>query len=1069
MNKNFLHRIKIIDLNGKMSSLEDYGILGNLYADSGTGGTTMLGGDPLELREPISGSIDQTPETEPYQYGFGFGEGISLSKNHQVVFGKYNEDNELAIFLIGVGENKDTPKNAVELVKVSADEDVYQLNIRNGKGMQTIATEAYVAGQIDELKGNAPEMLDTLEEIANLLTDDPNGELQDFITTLKNVIDAINAVKKDLKDETSNRQQIDTKINATLDDLDSRLASLEKGDVGDEGTFDEDTFLVEDEENSTKLYLKGQRQGYQVSKGIGMVNNVKNIVDGKCFKIYEIAEPVNNQTTIFFEPLDDGTLATTKLEELAIGTKVSLKLGYHYINYASVTSVNPGNWSITIDKAFERAPSDTSSNPELHRLWFNDAPEIGDRNFSDFTTEAGTGFAGYAEGLATVALADYSHAEGNKTVGGGRFSHAEGVDTQAGYASHSEGKETRANGDQSHAEGYKTTAEGAEAHAEGLSTLASGKNSHAEGNSTTASGENSHAEGESTTASGKNSHAEGYNTKAFKDYSHAEGAHTNARGNYSHAEGYCSSAEGVEAHAEGCKSIAKGNYSHSEGDRSQAIGVASHAEGSYNFAEGDYSHAGGYNSKATKNQSFVHGAALQDSKNRQVIFGCFNKNSDAAFIIGNGTSGDVRSNAFEVYEDGTIFAGGKSLSKKNEELEKKIANLEVAAGIASKIQEEVVTQGRLQGDSDYAPYVEFSNIYTGSGQTSVNTEDIKWERYLTIKTTVVDYWTGASGIYYFSNADESTAKPFSKSLWDEGNSDLFFALDDSEVYGEGASSGNRNCFFEIKTQNRDIWTPGLYRISAPYKQQVGGAEGSYEVSERILSKFIPRRMNTEWPFEGQAASIEYGYFSLLSISSANENVCSARYEEGFSPSQGSITIPGSENWSKGEIVYFYIEKANYYPFDITYPEKEFNEIEVKKNNNTIFNFSSSEKINMKMINDNVQDRILVDESYLLKRVEKDSISNLLETKVSNNCLIYSKALPFINNEGTLSLSLPGSGKGQIGALSADEDYGVVYYEKEVPEQINLNLPEIDSFSLTDGEVLTFEPADLNYGILRVKN
>ena len=123
-----------------------------------------------------------------------------------------------------------------------------------------------------------------------------------------------------------------------------------------------------------------------------------------------------------------------------------------------------------------------------------------------------------------------------------------------------------------------------------------GTNSFAFGKITTASKRCSHAEGYYTTAEGDSSHAEGYNTIASDSYSHAEGYKTLADGNSSHAEGYCTTAS---------------NH-------------ASHVGGKYNVA---------MNSGGTSSNTTGH-----------------------AFVIGNGTSLALASNAFSVMYSGVVKA-----------------------------------------------------------------------------------------------------------------------------------------------------------------------------------------------------------------------------------------------------------------------------------------------------------------------------------------------------------------------------------------------------------------------------
>jgi hypothetical protein len=205
----------------------------------------------------------------------------------------------------------------------------------------------------------------------------------------------------------------------------------------------------------------------------------------------------------------------------------------------------------------------------------------------------------YVVDLNYIQQNGYGNTSGNKTIQG-TYSHAEGIDTIASSAN-------------SHAEGANTQAVGSYSHAEGLATQAIGNYSHAEGISTQAIGDYSHAEGSSTQAIGAVSHAEGVSTQAKGDYSHAEGENTQA----------------IElgSHAEGLNTIASGKYSHAEGNGTEAVGYSSHAEGRLTIAIGDYQHVQGkYN----------------------II-----SSAEGAFIIGNGTADNARSNL--------IFASGSQV------------------------------------------------------------------------------------------------------------------------------------------------------------------------------------------------------------------------------------------------------------------------------------------------------------------------------------------------------------------------------------------------------------------------
>ena len=161
-------------------------------------------------------------------------------------------------------------------------------------------------------------------------------------------------------------------------------------------------------------------------------------------------------------------------------------------------------------------------------------------------------------------------------------------------------------------------------------------NSYEDNYKNIASGKYSHAEGEMTTASGNCSHAEGGGGKASGDWSHVEGRGCNALGLHSHAEGGFTTAYSSNSHAEGYYTKAKGYQSHAEGNYTVANGYQSHAEGNYTVAASDHQHVQGKYNK-------------EDSASKY------------AFIIGNGTSDTVRSNAFSVDWDGKIYVGNSTV------------------------------------------------------------------------------------------------------------------------------------------------------------------------------------------------------------------------------------------------------------------------------------------------------------------------------------------------------------------------------------------------------------------------
>ena len=166
-------------------------------------------------------------------------------------------------------------------------------------------------------------------------------------------------------------------------------------------------------------------------------------------------------------------------------------------------------------------------------------------------------------------------------------------------------------------------------------SVATGMYAVAEGSATTASGEGSHAEGLSNSASGEASHAEGNETTASGEASHAEGMFATASGEPSHAEGMFATASGMASHAEGSSTTASGSSSHAEGSGTTASGGSSHAEGRGTIASARSQHVSGeFNIEDT--------VSLSDQR------------GEFAFIIGNGTTVQARSNAFAIKWDGTI-------------------------------------------------------------------------------------------------------------------------------------------------------------------------------------------------------------------------------------------------------------------------------------------------------------------------------------------------------------------------------------------------------------------------------
>ena len=134
------------------------------------------------------------------------------------------------------------------------------------------------------------------------------------------------------------------------------------------------------------------------------------------------------------------------------------------------------------------------------------------------------------------------------------------------------------------------------------------------------------------------------NNKAIGTNAHAEGGNNTALGNYAHAEGNTTEAYGAYTHAEGNETRAYGLYSHAEGKNTWTNGTSSHAEGNYTMANYANSHSEGMYTVANSECQHVQGKYNRSDQNNKY-----------AFIIGNGTDRNSRSNAFAVDWNGLVY------------------------------------------------------------------------------------------------------------------------------------------------------------------------------------------------------------------------------------------------------------------------------------------------------------------------------------------------------------------------------------------------------------------------------
>lgn len=212
---------------------------------------------------------------------------------------------------------------------------------------------------------------------------------------------------------------------------------------------------------------------------------------------------------------------------------------------------------------------------------------------------------------SNLGVGDHSIAVGNGLVASGSGSAAFGVQNHAtAQAASSIGAQNLASGFESFAQGYGTEASG-------QSSVAMGEDSKATGNISTTLGTN-------TVASGFASLATGQTTKAIGTTAFSGGYLSEAQGNNSVAM--------VRAKAKGDNSIAMGYVTEAKGMNSVALGER--------LTAGSFSETviGRYNKIITGSETTWLG-------------------TDALFQVGNGTSGNSRSNALTILKDGWVGIG----------------------------------------------------------------------------------------------------------------------------------------------------------------------------------------------------------------------------------------------------------------------------------------------------------------------------------------------------------------------------------------------------------------------------
>lgn len=461
---------------------------------------------------------------------------------------------------------------------------VYDPNSNNAQSGKAVSQA------IAEMIDSAPETLDTLNELANALGDDPN-----FATTV------LNKISEKPGQATQNGCII---FNDYVNNL-SGIKAFSMRQLAGQPSVTNPNYL------SVPVMLNTVE---------GLSEN--DVVSGTL--VIRNAEGLAADTYYWFK--DFGYIASIGENNI-----ITLNIAMQYASQLDINNIIIPKCNITVTK-----------NPNLGDILLGELSTA----FGENTQALGKG--SIAQGKDSLAYGEYSHAEGWSTRSSGISAHAEGNRTQAnGTHSHAEGFNTKATNLNTHAEGNGTQARGEDSHTEGFNTMTYGPRSHAEGDETVTGVSTSSGDGYAA-------HAEGVRSKAAGFASHSEGQNTQAIGAESHAEGYYTEAVGDCSHTEGFYTKASGGASHAEGENTEAIGQSSHAQGYYTKAIGKYSHAEGFNTEANHNYSHASGANTKTGADCQTVVGKYNDvSNNSLFVVGNGSYDGDRKNAFEVKVDGS--------------------------------------------------------------------------------------------------------------------------------------------------------------------------------------------------------------------------------------------------------------------------------------------------------------------------------------------------------------------------------------------------------------------------------
>ncbi|WP_204344840.1 beta strand repeat-containing protein [Psychroserpens algicola] len=315
------------------------------------------------------------------------------------------------------------------------------------------------------------------------------------------------------------------------------------------------------------------------------------------------------------------------------------------------------------------------------------------------------------------------------------------------------------------------------------------------------------------------------------DYSFSVGNDTQASGNYAIAFGIESTATGNYSFSTGLDNDANGNYAFASGNNSGAYGDRSFAFGNNIFARGDYSFAFGRSQNATNADysfafgeysnsnaanSVTMGTYLNAESYAETVFGLYNTNytensstafnaNDRLFVVGNGTSNTLRSNALTIYKNGlmnindaynmpltdgtsgqvmtTDGAGNISFQNQTSDAD---WHEEGTSANPNDINDNIFTQGNV-GIGDTTPIAALDINYSGAQVSGMNIDYSQtsstggYGQYITAETSSTSAIIGSAVIVQNSN---SSSTSIAASLSNTANGDNNIGVSTS-VSGSG--------------------------------------------------------------------------------------------------------------------------------------------------------------------------------------------------------------------------------------------------------------------------------------------